>query len=631
MLDLIRRNAQSWGVKVIFGIIILVFVFWGIGSFRAERGNVLAEINGSPLLLEDFQRIYRLTLDNIRRENPGITVEDLERMNLRGQIFNQMVSMHLLQQEAARLNVTVSAQELRQAITQLPAFQGEDQRFDPELYRALLSSHNLTPAQFEADFRSDLIMGKIQEFITLPAYVSEAEVRGYFRYAREQVVVEYLAFPWTHKLRQFTIPDADIESYYQANLESFKIPARIQIKYLKLNPTALARPENVSQEEIAAYYTANIQAYSKPEQVQAGHILLKVAPDASEAEEATAREKLLALLMRLQEGESFSTLAGKYSEDVSAAQGGDLGWFGRGEMVLEFEEAAFALQPGEISNPVRTVFGWHLIKVVDRHEARTAPLEEVATAIRTHLAEEHALETLPETLDTALEQIIIGSPLEEIGRKLNLPVQKSEFFALDQLPAGLDLAPEDIAKLFALEDGEVSHSPILLPDGYLLTQKIAHEPESIRPLEDVRQHIVSRLKLNKAMAAAQQRAEQTLEQVAAEDLQVFDAGELTTSAPFGRQGFIPGLGFNPELASAAFGSRPEEWLPTTYRTQDAFIVARLKERIPPPDEQWLQEQDIWRQSLLQVRQQELLQTFMGVLQAKAEIKILRQDILQPSQ
>jgi len=376
MLDMIRRNAQSWGVKVIFGIIIIVFVFWGVGSFRTERGNVLAEINGSPLLLEDFQRTYRQTLDTIRRENPGISVEDLERMNLRGQIFGQMVGMRLLLQEAARLNVTVSAQELRQTITQLQVFQGQDQRFDPDLYRALLLSHNLTPLQFETDFRNDLIMEKIQEFIILPAYVSEAEVRDYFRYAREQVAVEYLAFPWNHELKQFAaeaIEDADaeaaaaIEAYYQANLDSFKTAARIRIKYLNLSPAALARPEDVSQEEIAAYYAANAQAYFKPEQIKAGHILIKVAPEASpeasEAEDKAAREKLLALLGRLHKGESFTDLAREYSEDVSAAQGGDLGWFSRGEMVPEFEDAAYALQREKPAIPcapfsVGTSFEW---------------------------------------------------------------------------------------------------------------------------------------------------------------------------------------------------------------------------------------------------------------------------------
>lgn len=632
MLDAIRRNAQSWGVKVIFGIIILVFVFWGVGSFRSERGDILAEVSGSPLMLEDFQKMYSQTLDAIRQENPGINVEELERLNLPEQIFGQMVSMHLLEQEANRLRLQVSAQELRQRITQLQAFQGQDLRFDPEQYRAVLQANNLTPHQFEADFRKNLVMEKIQEFIALPAHVSGQEVQDFFRYAREQVAIDYLSFSWSQELERFEIAGEEVEAHYQANQESFKVPARIRIKSLTISPAELARPENISQEDIAAYYAANAQEYFKPEQVKASHILIKTAQDATETDVNAARERLAALLLRLHKGKSFADLAREYSEDVSAAQGGDLGWFGRGEMVPEFEDAAFALQPGKTSEPVRTVFGWHLIRMEDRREDGTFPLEEVAAAIRAHLTEEQAMENLSQTLDMALEQVIMGASLEKIGQDLQLPVRETDFFSLGQPPAGLELAPESIAWLFALGDQEIAHTPILLPDGYLLAQKTAHEPEAVRSLEDVRERILARLRLEKAIEAARQKAGKTLELIVAADPQAFAREALKTSAPFGRQGSIPGLGFHPELSAAAFNAdRPGEWLPAAYQTQDAFIVAKLKERIPPSEEQWLQEQDAWRESLLQSRQRELLQAFMGVLQAKAEIKILRPDVLRRDQ
>lgn len=630
MLDAIRRNAQSWGVKVIFGIIILVFVFWGVGSFRSDRGNVLAEVNGTPLLLEEFQKIYRQTLDSLRQENPNMNIEDLERMNLRGQIFAQMVGMRLMEQEAERLHIQISREELRRQITQLEAFQDQDRRFDPEQYRAVLRAYNLTPPQFEADFRKDLVANKIQEMVALPAYVPESEVRDYFRYAREQVAVEYLAFPWNQELEQFDISDDAIEAHYQANLDTFKVPERIQVRYLNISPANLARPEEVTQEEILAYYEANSQEYQKPEQVNASHILVKVAPDASQAADEAAKEQLVALLLRLHKGESFADLAREYSEDVSAAQGGDLGWFGRGEMVPEFEDTAFALQPGKTSEPVRTVFGWHLIRVDDRREDGTIPLEEVAASIRGRLAEEYALEALPEALDMALEQVIMDSSLEAIAQDLQLDVRQSEFFSMGQPPAGLDLAPEAIAQLFALGDGEITSMPILLPDGYLLAQKTAFEPETIRPLEDVRERILTRLRLDTAMEAARQKAEKTLGLIAEEDPHAFVPEALRTSAPFGRQGFIPGLGFNPELTAAAFNAAPGEWFPATYQLQDSFAVARLKERIPPSEEQWLEEREAWHASLLQARQRELLQAFMESLQAKAEIKVLRQDILRPN-
>lgn len=628
MLEAIRRNAQSWGVKVIFGIIILVFVFWGVGSFRSERGNILAEVNGAPLLLEDYQRMYRQALDNLRQENPALNLEDLERMNFRGQIFSQMIGTRLLEQEARRLHVQVPTDELRRRITQLEAFHDQDRRFNPDQYRAVLRAHDLTPPQFETDFRRDLIIEKVQEFITLPADVSEREVRDYFHFAREQAAIEYVSFPWNQDLERFDATDEAVEAHYQASLATFKVPAQIKIAYLNISPAALARPEAVSQEQIAGYYEANKQEYFKPEQIKARHILIKAPEGATDEQSLAAREKLIALMLRLHQGEAFADLAREHSEDVSAPQGGDLGWFGRGEMVPEFEEAAFALQAGKTSEPVRTVFGWHLIHVEDRAEDSTMALEEVSAAIRRHLAEEQALETLAETLDLALEQVILGASLEDVGKRLDLRVQETDFFPMGQPPAELDLAEEAVARLFALGDGEITQTPILLSDGYLLARKTGHAEETVRPLDEVRERIETRLRLDMAQNAALQQAEAALAAIKGEGGQPGET--LQVSAPFGRQGVIPGLGFNPELIAAAFDARPGEWLPAAYQTQDAFVVARLKEKIAPSEEQWREEREAWSQSLLQSKQRELLRGFMAALQEQAEIKIFRQDVLQPN-
>ncbi len=627
MLDAIRRNAQSWGVKVIFGIIILVFVFWGVGSFRSERGDVLAEINESPLFLEDFQRVYRQTLDNLRQENPNVSVDELERMDFRGQIFGQMVNAKLLEQEAARLGLNVSAQELRQAITGMQVFRDLEDRFDPAQYQAVLRAHNLTPSQFERDFRGDLIIQRLQDFIALPAAVSDQEVRDIFTFAQEETVLEYHSFPWTTELDGFDVDEEAVEAHYQSQLNTFQVPARIQIAYLNISPAELADPTRVTQEEIAAYYTAMAHEYALPEQVKARHILIPPEDDTEEAHER-AREALLEVLVRIQAGESFADMAREYSQDATAAQGGDLGWFGRGEMVAEFEDAAFAIEPGQLSEPVRSPFGWHLIQVEDRRESGVVPLEEVASTIRARLAEEHALEQLPETLDMAMEQIIVGESLEQAAGKLGLELRTSEFFPMGQSPAGLDLSPEAVAVLFGLQDGAITQTPILMADGYLLAQRIDFEPQRVRPLEEVRDRVVAQLRLEKAKEAARTKAEQTLETITSEAAEIPE--EPRTSAPFGRQGFIPGLGFHPNLGSDAFAAPVGDWLPKVYEMQDAFIVARVQKRIAPSEEQWLAEQDEWRASLLQSRQREFTQAFVAELQSKADIRILRQDVLRPA-
>ena len=629
MLDAIRRNAQSWGVKVIFAIIILVFVFWGVGSFRSERGDVLAEINGSPLFLEDFQRAYRQTLDNLRQENPNISEDELERMDFRSQIFGQMVNAKLMEQEASRLGLSISPQELRQAIIEMQVFRDQDDRFDPAQYQAVLQAHNLTPAQFERDFRGDLKIQRLQEFVALPAAVSDQEARNSFTFAQEETVLEYLSFPWTMELDQFDIRDEAVEAHYQSHLDTFQVPAKMQIAYLNISPAELADPTRVSREDIEAYYDAMAHEFAIPEQVRARHILITPEDDTPQAHEQ-ARELLLSLLVRIQAGEPFAELAREYSDDASAAQGGDLGWFGRGEMVPEFEDVAFALAPEQISEPLRSPFGWHLIQLQERRESGTVPLEEVAATIRSRLAEEHALEQLPEVLDLAMEQIIVGESLQAAAETLDMNLQTSEFFSMDQSPAGLDLSPEAVAVLFGLQDGGITQTPILMADGYLLAQRIDFEPQHVRPLEEVRDRIVTQLRLDKAKEAARTKAEQALEGIRGNDQNAYSPDQLRSSAAFGRQGFIPGLGFHPDLGRDAFTADIGQWLPQVYALQDAFIVARVQERIAPSEEQWIAEEHQWRDTLLQTRQRQFLQAFITELHDAAEIRVLRQDVLRPA-
>lgn len=630
MLDAIRRNAQSWGVKFIFGIIILVFVFWGVGSFRSERGNVVAEINGSPLLLESFEQAYRQTVNNMRQENPNMDIAQLESMGLRGRIFGQLVNSRLLEQEAKQLHISVSPADLRQAITVLPAFQGQDQSFDPNQYRAVLRANDLTPAQFEADFRTDLTLQKLQEFISLPVSVSDQEARDFFTFAQEEVAVAYLSFPWEARQDDFDVSDESIAAYYEDNQESFQVPERIKLAYLNISPANLADPAEVSTEEIQSYYESRKDDYARPEQVQAAHILIKVPQDATDEESEAARQRLVELLVRIQAGESFADLAREHSEDGSAAQGGDMGWFGRGEMVAAFEDAAFALEPGEVSEPVRTPFGWHVIQVADRRENSVEPLEDVAPEIRVILAEEKALDRLPESLDQALEQVLIGSDLEEVAAKLGMDVQETDFFGMGQPPAQLDLPVEAIPRLFALGENEITPSPILLEDGYLLARVAEREPARVRELEEVRARIETRLRTDMAQAAAREQAESVLRDIRENGADPLDH-ELRTSSAFGRRGFIPELGMQPELTAAAFSASRQEWLPDVYQVRDAFVVARLHDRFAPSEEQWEEEKEFWKDSLLQTRQQEVVQAFITQLQSQAEISILRSDILDGGQ
>ena len=180
MLDPMRKYAQSWGIKIVFGLIIIVFVFWGVGSFRGDKASVVATVDGQPVLIKDFEKAYQENLRLVKNKNPNVTDKDLQEGGFRWQVFSNMVTTRLLEAQAQKLGVSVGAEELRAEIAKIPAFTGKDKKFDPKRYEALLAANGVTPGEFEADFRQNLLLEKLAGYIGLPASVSESETRAIF-------------------------------------------------------------------------------------------------------------------------------------------------------------------------------------------------------------------------------------------------------------------------------------------------------------------------------------------------------------------------------------------------------------------------------------------------------------------
>ncbi|HKK34307.1 MAG TPA: SurA N-terminal domain-containing protein [Desulfomicrobiaceae bacterium] len=631
MLEIMRQGAQSWGIKLLFGIIIAVFVFaFGMGGMQTDKHSTLATVNDQPIKVNEFIRAYERSVQAARQQNPQLTSEMLEQMQFKDQVFGRLVNSALLKAEAERLGIQVSIEEVRREITAIPAFQNEQQTFDRERYQSVLSANSLNPAEFEEQFRHNLLMQKFEEYLSLPARVTEQEARDYFEFTRETATVNYVPFNLETYKDAVTITPEQVQAYYDEHPEEFTIPAKARIDMLVLTPEGLAPTRSVTPEEISAYYEAHSSQFKQEEQVRAGHILLELAEDAPEEQEKGVLQKISTIRTEIEQGTPFAEAARKYSEGPSATSGGDLGWFARGRMVPGFEEAAFALEPGEISEPVRTEFGYHLIRIEDRRAAGSKKLDEVSQEIKTILAREKASEAITDLLDSALEQLLTGSDLTTTAEKLGLSLETSDFFTKQAGPAGLELAPEDKATLFALADGEPTQEPILMDTGYLLAQKVDDKPSVLKPLEEVRAAIEERLTLSRARDKAREAARTTLAGIKAkrdvlpEELQA----RMKTSTPFSRQGFIQELGMQPDLAEAAFTSAPGTWLETPYETQDGAVLVSLKELIPPKDEDWEAQKQFWMASLEQNRKQELFRSVIQDLRDKAEVVILNGDVLK---
>ncbi|MDY7001286.1 MAG: SurA N-terminal domain-containing protein [Thermodesulfobacteriota bacterium] len=632
MLDIIRRNAQSWGVKILFGLIILVFVFWGVGSIRSQRASVLAHVNDTDITVSDFKRTYQQSLEDLRRENPDVTPEELKRVKFKHQVLSRMVNTRLLLEQANKLGLAVSPRELRLHIGSLPAFQSADSRFDPDRYKSVLRANRLSPGEFEARISRDMLLDKLKRYLGLCVAVGDAEAGDIFLFAKERLQIEYLVFAWEDFRKRAKPTQEDINAFYMANQERFKRPAMVDFKYLLFTPKGMARPDAVTDGEIEEFYKIDPRRFERAEGIKVRHILIKVAEDAKQAETKAAEAKLIKLLARLKKGAKFEDLAKKYSQGPSADQGGDLGWLERGATVKAFEDAAFALGPGQVSQPVRTMFGWHIIKVEDRREKGVPPLDEIRGEVRQAVAEEKAAEGLSDALDQALEQVMAGDGISKIASDLGVEPKRTGHLSKEQAKEKLGLEVKAVEMLFSLVLGQVADTPISVDQGYMLAENEDVRPEAVLPLDRVKDAIFEVLVRREAMKLAREKAESVLADFSNPDRSAKALAaykkHIKGSEPFGRQGFIPGLGMNPALVKDAYAAKAGAWLPQAYAVENGFVLAGLKDRIQPSKESWEKEKGFWIQSLEQSKGTDLFQAYLAGLHENADIGIVNPQMLE---
>lgn len=633
MLEILRQGAQSWGIKVLFGIIIAVFVLaFGLDRTQKDAGTVVATVNDTPILLKQFQETAQRNLETARRQNPGLTSEFLAQIRFKEQVLNQMITQELIQQKAAELGIRVSKEELAREIHLVPAFQNEKQIFDPQQYTTVLQANNRTPGQFESDFMRSMIAEKVEAYVALPGQLTEVQAREYYAFGRSAATLSYVLYPWKNYETQVNATEEQIQSYYDSHQAQYAIPAQAKIAYALITPKTLATPSIVSDAEIDAYYAEHKDSFKVEEQVKARHILIRLAEDAPEAEVKAAKEKVSIVQAALKKGLTFENVANSYTEDPSGAgTGGELGWFGKGRMVPEFETAAFATSPGQVSEVVRSQFGFHLIKVEETQAAGHRLLADVREEIRQIIAEDVAADTLQDRVDQALEIVLAGTDIAQMADTLHLPaIVNSSPFTRAAGPQELaTLSVEQREMLFDLALNATTPNPLPYANGYLLATKVEEMPESTTALTDVREAIRASLLVEGALALSKTAADTDLGALNSTGFLANGKNAvLVTTESFGRQDNIPGLGMNQALTDAVFASVPDAWLSTSYKVVDGYVLGRTASVTPPSDEDWSKDKDLWMSSLNQRAGQETMGAFLADLRSRAQVKILNPQALE---
>ncbi len=627
MLKFIRRNAEAAWVKFMFVAIVIVFIFWGMGGIvSGEKAQVVARINNDAIAPADFTRAYNNLLrlyQDVYKDN--FKPELVKALDLKGRAVDQLIRASLLRQEANRIGLSVDDAEVRDAIVALPAFQ-QDGHFNKDLYLRVLHANRLSAGEFEDSEQEELLVNKLQSLIVAGVHVSEAEVRTRYELDNEKVNLRFIKFDAPAFIPEVKLGDADVQAYYDKNKETYREPERVRVDYVLYSPDKFVKDAQVSDTEIQAYYDDHRAEYDKPEQVHARHILFRFAPNASEDEKAKIRKHAEEVLAKVKAGGDFAALAKQYSEDSSAAQGGDLGSFSRGKMVAPFEQAAFSLAPGQTSDLVESPFGLHIIKVEGKEEARTQPLDEVRPQIVEKLRQQKAHELARARAEADRAKASGGDTLANIAQSAGLSMSSPSPFSQSEAVPGLGRSPEFAKAAFATNAGEVG--PVVdVPSGALLFRVMEKLPGHVPELAAIRDRVESATRSERAQALAKSAAEGALADLQKgtdlDSVAKAHNAKVEETGPFSRQlGSVPNLGAAPDLKKAAFLLTPDKPVaPAVYAVGESSVVAALKERLPADEEKFKTDKDNLLKQAEERQKQQALEQFINYLKAHANIQV----------
>jgi peptidyl-prolyl cis-trans isomerase D len=481
--------------------------------------------------------------------------------------------------------------------------------------------------QIDRQIVREHLADKVLEIVRAGVHVTDPEIEDHFRFQSDRVKLRFIRVLRSGFADEVQFDEPALVEFYENNQERFREPERVKIRYLAFRPERFEAQVEPTEEELQIYYDEHRDAYEVGEQVRARHILLRVSPDASEDEKQAVRQRAVDIRKRALEGEDFAELAKEFSEDSTAAVGGDLGAFGRGVMTGPFEAAAFAVEPGQISDLVETQFGIHVIKVEEKLPAGTRTLDEARNEIRTAVQKRGSRKIMLQKVEEAYDKMLDGASFASVAGEYGLEVAESEPFAREELIPGLGRQPKIAEAAFALsvdELGDIAN----LDDGYAIFQVTERIPSRIPPLEEIRPRVEQSLREERATEAAKQTAGNLLEALRANpDIDAVAAANpgfhVQETGEIGRFGtYVPELGNAPQLKEAAFTLRDDRPVaPEVYTIGGDAVVAVLGERVPAPIEDLEASKDMFVRQLRAQKEAAVVAEFLEELRSDSEIQL----------
>src|SRR5215471_19993136 len=636
MIRFLQKSGQT--TKYILGGLLLIIcasmvitlIPGGLGGevfgFGGTPGKgVVAKVGGEDVTTDEVRQTARQMLQQQMPQGSSGANTSMLMPFFAQRAAEQLITRQALISEANRIGLRVSQDEVRDelqhgryAATFFPSgnFIGETE------YEDMLQRANLTPAKFEESVGHDILLSKLQALVAGSAGVSDAEVHDLFVKQNTKVKFDYAVLKQDDLKKGLHPTDEELKAYYDAHKASYasSIPEKRKVKYALIDTAKLEADVKVTPDDLRAYYDQHRDQYRVPEQVKVSHILIKTplpGPDGKVDEKgaAEAQHRAEDLLKQLRNGAKMEDLAKKYSEDPgSAKQGGSLGWIGRGQTVPEFEKVAFSLPKGQISDMVKSSYGFHIIRVDDKKDAHMKSLDEVKSEIEPIVKHQKAHQTAQKKAETLLAQAR-SQGIDAAAAAQDIPVITSDFFAKRDMLPGLGPSPQFMEAVFAAQE---KAPPDMAPtsQGTAVFELLAIKPPATPTFEEIRSRVEDEFKTEQSRTLLTQKAQELSDRAkAGHDLKKAAkelGATMKTSDLVLPDGQVPDVGSMSGQASVAFNMKPGEISGPITSGSDA-VVLQVLENQQPTDADFAAKRDQIRDSLLQGKQQERFQLFVSNL------------------
>lgn len=625
MLQILRNKAQSTFIQIIVVIIALVFVFWGVGANLSGDRQAALVVDGEEISFQEFQQAYDRAYQRLSDQFGGNVPKGLaETFGIKQQVINQLIQTALLRQGAREMGLKVSGEEIRQVIKEMVQFQ-ENGTFSEDRYKAVLAANRMAPTKFENSMRTDrLSQIASREISSFAAIATDYEIQDVYSQINEKIQIKYVKISPELYTGDVEVNDESLKSWFEKEKENYKTDPEIKLKYLAFTNASIGAKIEIDDAKANQYYKENIADFQSKEQRRARHILLKSEESDSLEKLQQQSNKAEEILRSARGGTDFADLARQHSEGPSKNNGGDLGFFTRGQMVPAFDAAVFSLELGEISDVVKTRFGYHIILLEEIKTETTKPLDEVKGEIVKTLQQKESATLTFQLANDAYEGIISAGSLAKYAEiNPDAEIKESAFFTKKNPPETFISDPEFLNKSFALNKGELS-SLIKGQSGYGIFYAADIKEPQIPEFEAIKANIIDDFKAAESKKLAETAAEELLttitggkpfEEAALEtNLKILDSGLIGRSQPNNTTSFPASLIENSFLLSSG-SPLPKE---VGQEGDEYYVYTFIKREIPQISEDST-EIETYRKNLQAFKQNQLIAAWLRHLEIDAEI------------